>query len=86
MHVSTSIKYRAMDRHAMGFRKYSFYMKCAPEEHVRWASQSDRFGLGLARSLRVRVSEFPMVGKDFFDADRRIGELTVSAHERAGVQ
>ena len=48
----TSIKYRAMDRHVMGFRIVC--MKCAPEEHVRWASQSDRFGLGLASSLRVK--------------------------------
>jgi hypothetical protein len=63
-------KHRVMDRHVMAFRKKVYiYMLCTPKEHVRWASQRGRLGVGLAGSLRVRVSEFGMIANEFLEFD-----------------
>ena len=59
-------KYRAMDRHVMGFGKYSFYVMQPLGTCPLGFSKRPLRVLGLASSLRVRVSEFGVIANVFF--------------------
>jgi hypothetical protein len=54
-----------MDRHVMGFRKNSLYVM-HPLGTCPLGFSKRPLRVGLAGSLRVRVSEFGMIANEFF--------------------